>query len=124
MRDQRLIGESFACATAPPASARTRCSRSTNESRFQRCDIFGKVGEGGVHAPNRSTKSTICGADISPMIQNVAGLPGRVEAYASSGIAPVDRVEKITELRRRDRNGTIRRVWPNELAMFETFGVK
>ena len=41
-----------------------------------------------------------------------------------AGIAPVDRVEKIAELRRRDRNGAIRRARPDEPAMLEPLGVK
>ena len=50
--------------------------------------------------------------------------PARVRPVRPAGIAPVDRVEQITELRRRDRNGAIRRARPDEPAMFETLGVK
>jgi len=64
------------------------------------------------------------GAPILPMIQNVAGLPGCVRPMRPARIAPVDRVEQIAELRRRDRDGAVRRARPDEPARFETLGVK
>ncbi len=52
------------------------------------------------------------------------GLTGCVRRMRPARIAPVDRVEQIAELRRRDRDGAVRRARPDEPARFETLGVK
>ena len=91
------------CATAASASAKIRRSRSTTSAAFSASISSGRSGQLGVHDPNRSTKSAICGAPISPVIQNVAGLPGCVRPMRPAWIAPIDRIEQITELRSGDR---------------------
>ena len=124
MRDQRLIGGELRLRDGGVRLGQNASLALDDERRLQRTDIVGKVREAGVHAPNRNTKSAICGAPILPMIQNVAGLPGCVRPVRPAGIAPIDRVKKIAELRRGDRNGAVRRAWPNEATMYKTLGVK
>ena len=68
MRDQRLIGGDFGLRDGGVRLGQNPPLALDDERRFQRCDIVGKVREAGVHAPNRSTKSAICGAPISSMI--------------------------------------------------------
>jgi hypothetical protein len=124
MRGERQIGGELRLRDGSVRVGQNPPFAFNDEQGSQRVNVVRKIGQASVNDPNRSTKSAICGAPILPMIQNVAGLPGCVRPARPARIAPVNRVEQITEPRRGDRDGAVRRAGPNEPAMFKTLGVK
>ena len=94
-----------------------------DQGRSQLCDIVGKVMEIAVHVRHIITKAGACGAPIRSLNQYAVGSSGRLRPPCPLRMPPVDPLQQIAELSRRDDDRAIGGRRPDEATALQALGV-
>jgi hypothetical protein len=95
-----------------------------DQSRLQRGHVVGKLFGALSHARDTSTIALIRARPESISRSFIHRLSGCNRSPCVLGISPIDSVQHVSELRRRDRNDAVRSRGPNEPAALQPLGVE